>query len=879
VQDATPTTFLFTDIEGSTRLWEQEPERMRAALAVHDAVARAAVESNRGIVVKMTGDGVHAAFADPVDAMLATVQLQQSLAGAGSPDGLALSVRCGMHLGVNEARDNDFFGTTVNRAARIMSAAHGGQVLASRAVVECIGDRMPDRFAWRDLGSVRLRDLAEAERLYQLQHPALRDTFPALRSLESTPNNLPRQLTSFVGRERELAQARELLGRTRLLTLTGVGGLGKTRLSVQLAADVLDAWPDGAWFVELAALQSPELVPQALASVLGVKEAPGQPVTVALARFVQDRRLLIVLDNCEHLLEPCAQLAKALLAAGPSIAIVASSREPLHVAGETTFALPALATPSAGADASVAAIGEYEAVRLFAERAAAARPAFRMTDANARVVADVCRQLDGIPLAIELAAARLRALSLDDIAKRLVDRFALLRSRDTTVLPRQQTLRALVDWSYDLLADDERAVFRALCVFAGGWTLEAAEAVAEVRSLDGMESASVVDLLSRLAEKSLVVHDGEGRYRLLDTLRQYGCERLEEAGEDRAAQARHLAYYLALAERARPELFGPEQGAWLARLDVERENLLAAHAAADHVPDGAALGLRLVSAVRYYWINRGLLRLGRRVTVEALARPAAQARTLARCRGLFDAGQLDVCLGHHAEGRRWLEEMLELARELGDEAQVGLALYQLCIATLGEGDLATARRYADEALAIARRRGDQGPLAAALNAVAQLHRLAGELDLAEPLYAQFQAIAEAQGDRESMAIGLLNRTMVAVARGDAARARPMLRDVLAIIRETGSRQIAQSLLEVAAGVAALRSDWTRVGAWFGAAQAQMRQTGLQRDAADEAALAPHVENARRALGAAAFAAAERAGEQRSVDAAIDDVDAWLAAEA
>ena len=876
MQDAPPTTFLFTDIEGSTRLWEQDGERMRRALAAHDRIARTAVEHHGGLVVKMTGDGVHAAFDDPAAAVRATVALLRGLADAKSDDGLVLQVRCGMHLGAKESRDNDFFGTTVNRAARIMSAAHGGQVLASRAVVEWIGDRMPDECAWRDLGSVRLRDLTAPERLYQLRHPALRDSFPALRSLESTPNNLPRQLTSFVGRERELRDAQSLLAGTRLLTLTGVGGLGKTRLSLQLAASVLDAWPDGVWFVELAALRAPELVAQAVASVLGVRTVAGEPLTAALEGFVRDRKLLVVLDNCEHLIEPCAALAKALLGAGESTAILASSREPLHVAGETTFALPALATPAATTDASAASIGASEAVRLFADRASAARPGFRMTDANASVVADICRRLDGIPLALELAAARVRALSLDDIAKRLDDRFALLKSRDTTLLPRQQTLRALVDWSYDLLDDDERTLFRALSVFAGGWSLDAAEAVAAASGDGGADASAVVDLLARLAEKSLVLHDGDGRYRLLDTLRQYGHEKLEEAREAPGVQARHLAYYLALAERARPELYGPEQGAWLARLDIERENLLAAHAAADHAPDGATLGLRLVSAVRYYWINRGLLRLGRRVTVEALERPGAQGRDLARCRGLFDAGQLDVCMGQYREGRGWLEQSLALARELGAEANVNVALHPLCIAALGEGDLAMARRYADEALAIARRQDDQGRLAAALNAVAQLHRVAGELDLAEPLYAQFLAIAQALGDRESIAIGLLNQAIVAVARNDAARARLLLGSVLAIVDETGSRQLAQCLLEVAAGVASRAADWPRVGRFYGAAQAQMRQTGIQRDPADEAALAPHVDAARRALGAPAFAEAMRDGEQQAREAAMDDVRAYLA---
>jgi predicted ATPase/class 3 adenylate cyclase len=868
-------TFLFTDIEGSTRLWEEAPARMRPALARHDALARATVDEHRGQVVKMTGDGVHAVFEDPLDALRATLALQQSLADPAGTEGMVLNVRCGMHLGVDEQRDNDFFGTAVNRAARIMSAAHGGQVLVSQAVAELVRARLPEGVTLRDLGLVRLRDLAEPERVYQVVHATLRTEFPPLRSLEATPNNLPHQVTSFVGRERVLVEAGALLAGTRLLTLVGTGGLGKTRLSLQLAADVLDDFPDGVWFVELAPLRDPRRVPQAVSSVLGVKEEAGRPVIEALVRYVRDRKLLVVLDNCEHLLHGCAEVAKALLQAGAGVKVLASSREPLHLAGETSCPVPALAAPDAGQVPTPDAMGQYEAVRLFVDRARAAVPQFAITDANAAAVAAICRRLDGIPLALELAAARVRALSVQDIAARLGDRFALLKGGDRTALPRQQTLRALIDWSHDLLDEDERTLLRRLAVFAGGFTLDAVE---DVGADPVLARDDVLDVLTRLVEKSLVAMDGaSGRYRLLETVREYAQERLGETTEADCARTRHLAHYVALAERVRPELFGPEQGTWLARLDLERENLLAAHTWADRAPEGARLGLRLVSAVRYYWISRGLLRLGLRVTVEALERPGAQARDLARCRGLFDAGQLEVCMGHHAEGRRWLEQSLALARELGEETQVGVALYPLCIAALGEGDLPTARRYADEALQIARRQGDKSRLAAALNAVAQLHRLAGELDLAEPLYAQFQALAEEVGDRGSIAIGLLNRAMVAVARGDAARATTMLREVLAIVAETGSRQAGQSLLEVSAGLAGLRGEWTRVAACFGAAEAQMRQTGIQRDAADEAALSPHVVNARAALGDDAFADAERTGRERSYEVALDDVRDWLAA--
>ena len=495
------TTFLFTDIEGSSRLWEQEPVRMPRALARHDALARGAVERHRGTVVKMIGDGMYAAFADPLDAVNAALELQQALGDPAATEGLPLRVRCGVHAGTVECRDNDYFGNPVNRAARIMGTAHGGQVLLSHTVAVLVRDRLPDGVALRNLGSLRLRELASPERIYQVTHPKLRQDFPALRSLESTPNNLLQQVTTFVGRERELAELREALGATRLLTLLGAGGIGKTRLSLQVAAEVLDDYPDGVWFVELAPLNDERLVPQAVASVLGVKEEAGRPVTEALVRHVADRRLLLVLDNCEHLVQACAALAEQLLKSGPQLRILASSREPLRVSGEASFPVPTLAVPASQDPVAVETLRQYPAVRLFVDRATAVLPAFGLTDHNAPAVAEICRRLDGIPLAIELAAARVRALSVENIAARLNDRFDLLTGGNRTALPRQQTLRALVDWSYDLLAEKERVLFRRLAVFAGGWTLEAAEAVC---SGGDVGEGEVLDLLANLVDRSVV---------------------------------------------------------------------------------------------------------------------------------------------------------------------------------------------------------------------------------------------------------------------------------------------------------------------------------------------------------------------------------------
>ena len=867
------TTFLFTDIEGSSRLWEQDPERMRPALARHDALVRTAVEHNRGTVVKMSGDGVHAAFSDPLDAVCASLELQRALADSESTNGIAIHVRCGLHAGVTERRDNDFFGTAVNRAARIMSTAHGGQVLLSQAVAVLVDERLPPGVTLRDLGSLRLRDLASPEHVYQLVHPQLRQDFPALRSLEATPNNLPLQVTSFVGRERELAEVKKLLANSRLLTLLGVGGIGKTRLSLQVAADLMDDYPDGVWFVELAPLTDALLVPQAVASVLGVKEEAGRPVVEALIKYVKSRRQLLILDNCEHLLDACAELVKQLLQAGPSLRILASSREHLRVAGESTYPVPALAAPDPYEKFIHTTLTQYEAARLFIDRALAAQPAFEISQQNAIAVAEVCHRLDGIPLAIELAAARVRALPVGTIASRLSDRLRLLAGGDRTALPRQQTLRALIDWSFDLLGEQERTLFRRLAVFAGGFTLEAAEAVSAVGDLDNTD---VLDVLTRLVEKSLVVMEGEsGRYRLLETVRQYAQERLSESGEEDEVRTQHLQFHVALVERAMPELVGPEQGAWLSRLDLERENILSAHAWCDRAHGGAETGLRLVYAVKLYWISRGLLGLGYRVTVEALSR-AAHEPSSARCRALFGAGQLACFMGRYAEARRYLEESLTIARDIGDRRRIAAVLQPLGVASLAQGDAATARGYAAEALEMARELGNKRELATALNVLAAIHRVEGRLDVAEPLYENVVALARELGDRESIAIGLLNLAMASIGRGSSDRARELLLEALAIAEEIGSKQTGQSVLEVSAGLAALRKEWRYAARFYGAAEAQAEQTGLRRDPADEAFLLPLVANARAALNEVDFAEADAAGRALPYGSALVEARAWLA---
>ena len=687
--------------------------------------------------------------------------------------------------------------------------------------------------------------------------PEIEESAPAT-TLAPRRHNLPSQLTSFIGREHEIAEVRARLVATRMVTLTSVGGTGKSRLSLQVAAQVADQFADGAWFVELAPVSDERRVAHAVASVLGVKEEAGRPMIEALVRYARDRRILVILDNCEHVLQACADLARQLLQSGDGVKILASSHEPLHVAGEAIY--------------PVGALDEGEAMRLFVERTAAVQPAFEVTTLNAHHVAEICRRLDGLPLAIELAAARMRAMSVETVAARLNDCFRVLTGGDSTALPRQQTLRASIYWSYDLLDVPERVLLRRLAVFAGGWTVEAAEAVAAGGDI---EAGAVVDLLTHLVDKSLVEFDRKAaRYRLLETVRQYAHELLASSGEADEVRTRHLHHFVAFADRARAELTGPSQGAWLVRLDVERENLLSAHAWCQALGDGAEPGLQLAGALKLYWVNRGLMELGHRVTVEALARTPPTRRDPIHCRALFDAGQLSYFMGRYAEARRYLEQSLAAAREIGDAVGIAKPLQPLGGACLGLGDLETARRHLEEALEAARKIGDKREIASALNALAQLHRIEGQLDSAEVLFQSTVTLMREIGDKENIAIGLLNRAMIAIERGSDAAARELLLEVVAINEEIASRPVGQSVLEASCGLAALRKDWRRAARLYGAAETQSALTGLHRDPADEAFLAPRVARARGTIDAA-FAAAEAEGRALGYEAAIAETRAWL----
>ena len=564
-------SFLFTDLAVSTRLWEQEPEAMGEALARHDGLLRESVSEHGGQVVKGTGDGILAVFVTTDAAIGAAVDAQIAMAAEPWPVSEALRARMGIHAGAAELRDGDYFGSSVNRAARLMAVAHGGQIVISDAAAVIGRDGLPPGASLVDLGEHRLRDLSHPMRVFQVAHPGLAREFPPLRSLESLPSNLPIQLTSFVGRQREISELCELLTSSRLVTLTGVGGVGKTRLAQQVAAEALPNFADGAWLVELGPVSDPEAIAETIATTLNVPNPAGVPAETVILDDLRRRSLLLVLDNCEHLLDRVAKLVTAINQHCPDVVVLATSREGLALPGERLYAVSALPLPEE--HASLETLAEADAVQLFIDRASAARQDFRLSAENAEGVVAVCRRLDGVPLALELAAARVTALHPGQIAARLDERFRLLNAGRRSVVERHQTLRATIDWSYDLLTPRERVALERVAVFAGGCTLDAAEAVVADGDIDAFE---VVDLLARLVEQSLVLAADVGReqrYRLLETIRQYAAERLADAGDVDATRARHAAHYRALAAQIGPGLRGPDESAWLDVYNTELENL------------------------------------------------------------------------------------------------------------------------------------------------------------------------------------------------------------------------------------------------------------------------------------------------------------------
>ena len=785
-------TFLFTDIEGSTRLWERCPEAMRLALARHDALLRAVIERHHGYVFKTVGDAFCAAFPTAPDALNAALEAHLALLEQTWAETGPIRVRMGLHTGIAQERDNDYFGPTLNRVARLQGIGHGQQTLLSQATYELI-DACPVGASLSDLGLHRLKDLAAPEHVWQLLHPSLPQAFPPLKSLDYLPTNLPEQLTSFIGREKEMAEIKALLDKTRLLTLAGSGGTGKTRLALQTAAEVLEQQPDGVWLVELASLSDPALVAQTVAGALAIREAPGEPITETLLSALKDKQMLLVLDNCEHLLDASARLVDALLRSCPKVSVLASSREALGIAGERAYRVPSLSAPDLKQVYTPDSVSKYESVRLFIDRAVAARSDFTVTSQNAPALASVCHRLDGIPLAIELAAARVRAMPLEQIEARLDSRFRLLTGGSRTALPRQQTLRALIDWSYDLLDDQERALLCRLSVFAGGWRLEAAETVC---AGEGFEEWEVLDVLTSLVDKSLVVFEERGEkgwFRLLETVRQYARDRLVESGESDTIRGRHRDYFLALAEESEPKLTGAEQGEWFQRLEEEHENLRAALDWSLTEAESSEC-LRLCGALQRFWWKRGYLSEGWKWCLEALNKAGASDRTPERAKALYAAGTMAINLGDTASAQDLCVESLSIRMEIGDRPGMAGSLIGLGSVAARRGELPEARTRYEEGLQIFREIGERRGIAMALNNLGTVAADQGDKTATRGYYEEGLLLYREIGDRSGVAMALHNLGTAALEQGDYTAARAYFEEGLAIRREIGDEMgIADSL--------------------------------------------------------------------------------------
>ena len=807
-------TFLFTDIEGSTRLAQDFPEKWEALQARHNAILQSAIELSHGYLFQIVGDAFCAAFHTAGEALQAALHAQRLLQQEPwSP--APVKVRMGIHTGAAKLNDTSapivYTGyTTLVMTQRIMSAGHGGQILLSGTTYVLVRDMLPPDAELVDLGERRLKDLLRPAHLYQLNGQGLASSFPPLKTLDAYRNNLPVQLTSFIGREKEMAEIKGELKLHHLVTLIGPGGTGKTRLSLQVAADLLDRFPHGVWFIELAPLTDSQLIPQIILSAIGITEQAGPPLEV-LRAYLRDKTSLIVLDNCEHLLATSARIVDALLKAAPALKVLASSREALGVAGEASYPVPSLSLPDVHHLPVVEQLSQYEAVRLFIDRALLVAPHFAVDAANAPFVAQICHRLDGIPLAIELAAARVKMLSMEQISKRLDDRFRLLTGGARTLLPRQQTLRALIDWSYDLLSEEERLLLARLSVFAGGWTLDAAE---EVCAGDQIPPSDVFDLLSQLVNKSLVMvgellQRAETRYCMLETIRQYGRDRLSEAGEMEAVRRRHLAYFVNLTEQAGPELFRSNQVLWLNRLKEELDNLRTALEWA--LATDVASGLRMVAEPVYrFWLFHSTSHELGNWLAQLLERYAESDALHVRALAIQSQCVINN-ESNFGEAHRLAEKSLQMARRLGDSQSEAFSLSILGGFTLLQGNLGEAIPLLEQSLALYRALGDQAGQASVIDWLS--------INNSDPEQATAYAweglrLCRELGDLAGVASILTTLARLTYSRGDVSSPGPWLEEVLALARQLGDQVREDEALITYGTLAYWQGDYSRARAFY-----------------------------------------------------------------
>ncbi len=847
-------TFLFTDIEGSTRLLQQLGDQYADVLTEHRRLVRQIFARHGGYEVDTQGDAFFVVFARARDAVAAAAEVQRATAEEGR------RVRIGIHSAEAVSTEEGYVGLGVHRAARLCAAAHGGQVVLSQTTRELMYETPLEEVELRDLGEHRLKDLAQAQRLYQLVVPDLDVDFPPLRSLENRPTNLPLQRTPFVGREREIAEVAELLRQAdiRLVTLTGTGGTGKTRLAVQVAAELLDDFPDGVFFVGLAALADPDLVVPTIAQTLGVREGSGRPFADTLRDYVKGRQLLLVLDNFEHLLDAGPAVGELVADAG-QLNVLATSRAALHLAAEHVYPVPPLEVPDEHVD--VERLSVVESVSLFVSRARAVRPEFTLTRANAEAVAGICNALDGLPLALELAAARVAVLPPAALRDRLVNPFKLLIGGPRDAPRRHRALRAAIDWSYDLLEPNEEVLFARLSVFAGSFTLEATEHIV---------GAEVVDELASLIDKSLVRLEGSEeipRFRMLRTIRDYALERLRATGDEHLVRDRHLEHYLRLAEEAYAERYSRGWGETIAALSPELDNL---RAAADWAAESdAEREIELVGALAWFWINQTTATEAEERLAAALGR--TRTRTPARARALLFRGQAARARGKGEQAVPLFEEALAAWRELGDAENVSNALDGLGGAHVQRGDNELAERYYEESLKLRQKLGDPELVTRSLVTICQLIISRGDVDRAEAIAHDIYRRAADTSDWAGELAALALLAGCALIRGDFASAEQRYARAAVFAWEHGDRRECATQMQGLAVAVSGRGDYERALRIFGATLAERERRGLEWNIPSWVQLLEeHLGRARADLGSKAAAAAEAEGRALPFEHAFDE---------
>jgi predicted ATPase/class 3 adenylate cyclase len=872
-------TFLFTDIEGSTARWERDQVAMASAVARHLTLLRAATERHGGALFKVVGDAVQAAFPAAADAVSAALDAQRALQTAQWPDppGL-LHVRMALHAGEAVPHDGDYLAAPLNRLARLLMAGHGDQILLTEVVERLVEGALPVGVSLRPLGTHRLRDLHEPEEVFQVIAPGLPDQFPPLQSLPRHPTNLSTPPTSLIGREGEMAAILAMLDAgARLLTVTGPGGTGKTRLAQEIGAEALDQYPDGVFFVDLSALTDPALVVPTIAATLGVREVLGQPLLQTLSSFLIDKRLLLLLDNCERVLAAAPEVG-ALLAANPTVSILATSRAALHIRGEREFPLLPLLLPAADRLPPLEALEQVPAVALLVELATASRPDFALTVENAAAVAAICRRLDGLPLAIELAAARIKVLPPAALFARLEQRLPLLTGGGRDLPARQRTMRDALAWSYDLLSADEQALFRRLAVFAGGFTLTAAEAVASTDA-DGDVLDGIVALIEQSLLRPMPVPDDEPRYQMLETVREFGLERLAAAGEEDRVRQRHARHFLVLAER-------PDRGTQLfpdlesiTRVASEQDNVRLALAWVDD--QGEIDGLLGLSSLLYdLCFAHGLYREGLRWLDRALTR-SSHAASAGRVRALLAAGMLAVFQGDYTRATTFSGEGLVLARELGDPLRVAQALTIAGFLAYRQGEYGQAEELLKEGHARLSQLGDRVPSARAdtgqalllLGGVAlvqaQVDRAAKSF---EASFEHFQRAGNDWGIGEAQAaLGAVNYCTE-----NYGRAAVLYSASLGHARALRHPLMVGSSLHGLAGVAAATGQPAAGARLLGAAEGILASLGAPIYPRDQPIRARALTALTAALGEERLAVAREAGRALTLEAAIAEAEAVAA---